>query len=216
MLLSMYLLYRLARSAKLRSCMHMVTVFILAVSFFSAFPTFLAFVFSPFGLGFPFLFAGFYLFGFLSFPFYALIGSTRIFENYLPHYVWYYELRFLTIDITSSNFSYSSYLTECISYFPFFLFVNILGAHLGYWIGKKHRIQLFGSKRWKTFWGLVGVTLIMGTLLSAYSVPGLVYANERVWGALFGFGVILVETIFFSWLIKMPRRCMHSKSTIQN
>jgi len=195
----------------------MVTVFILAVSFFSAVPTFLAFIFSAFGLRMPaafFYFGGFFLFGFLSFPFYASIDYTRIFENYLSHNVWYYKLRFLTIDITSSNFSPSSYLTECISHFPFFLVVNILGALAGYWIGKKHRIQLFGSKWWKIFWGLVGVTLIMDTVLPLYFAPGLVNANPFVWFILFGFAIILVETIFLSWLIRCTRRFLASISLV--
>ena len=129
MLLSMYLLYRLARSAKLRSYMPIVAVLILVVSVLPAiFPVTLVI-----GVTWPVTF--------LSFPFYASMGYTRIFENYLPHHIWYYKLQFLGLTITSSNFSPSSALTECIRHFPFFLVVNILGALLGYWIGKKHRVR---------------------------------------------------------------------------
>jgi hypothetical protein len=129
MLLSMYLLYRLVRSAKLRSYMPMVAGFILVVSVLPViFPlTIMIWVTWPVT--------------FLSFPFFASMGYTRIFENDLPHHIWYYKLQFLFLDITSSNFSPSSYLTECIRHFPFFLVVNILGALLGYWIGKKHGVR---------------------------------------------------------------------------
>jgi hypothetical protein len=129
MLLSMYLLYRLARTAKLRSYMPMVAGFILVVSLLPAIlpVTLVIQVTWPVT--------------FLSFPFFASMGYTRIFENDLPRHIWYYKLQFLVLDITSSNFSPSSALTECIRHFPFFLVVNILGALLGYWIGKKRRVR---------------------------------------------------------------------------
>ncbi len=129
MLLSMYLLYRLARSAKLRSYMPIVPVLILVVSVLPAiFPLTI-------------MIGGTWPVTFLSFPFFASMGETRIFENYLPHHIWHYTFQFLGLTITYSNFSPSSYLTECIRHFPFFLVVNILGALLGYWIGKKHRVR---------------------------------------------------------------------------
>jgi len=86
------------------------------------------------------------------------------------------------------------------------LFVNVLSAFVGFWVGKKHRIQLFGSKWWKVLWGFVGVTLTVGTVVSVYLGPSFTYAIDwHVGFTLIGFGIILLETIFLSWLIGKMR-----------
>jgi hypothetical protein len=89
-----------------------------------------------------------------------------------------------------------------VTAFSLSLLVNVSGALVGYWIGKKHRIQLFDSKWWRIFWGLVGVTLVAGIAVPVLSVPGLTYAIDwRLGYALIGLGIILLETISFPWLM---------------
>jgi hypothetical protein len=196
MLLSMYLLYRLARSAKLRSYMPMVTVFILVVSVLPViFPlTFLI------GITFPVTF--------LSWPaLFAVDPFHRIIE-YIPEtHEWniehatYHEAIFLTMKVETLDWHEFFVIAFSLS-----LFVNVLGASLGYWIGKKHRIQFFGSEWWRIFWGLVGGTLIVGIVVPVLSVPDIAYAiSWRVGFTLIGFGIILLETIFLSWLIDKMR-----------
>jgi hypothetical protein len=192
MLLSMYLLYRLARSAKLRSYMPKIAVFILVVSVLPVLFGVSLWVIIVFPL---------YLFSFLAWPATFLIDFLYRPQVGSMHVEPKYTILFLTGQF--ETLSWDEYFAVA---FSLSLFVNVLGALVGYWVGKKHRIQLFGSKRWKTFWGLVGVTLIMAPFLSLFSAPDLVYANSDVWGTLFGFGIILLETTFFSWLIKMRAR----------
>jgi len=183
MLLSMYLLYRLARSAKLRSYMPKIAVFILVVSVL------------PVIFPLTFMIGATWPVSFLSWP-------ALPFDELLPRrvaefvYIRYYGALFLTIAFETSN--RGEYLATAFSWS---LFVNVLGAFVGFWIGKKHRIQLFGGKWWKIFWGLVGVTLIAGIVIPVLSVPDLTYAIDwHIAYTLIGFGIILLETIFFSGL----------------
>jgi len=188
MLLSMYLSYRLARSAKLGSYMPRITVFILVVSLL---PVIIPLTFLV-GLTWPV--------SFLSWP-------ALPFDELLPRrvaefvYVRYYGALFLTLYFETSN--RGEYLATAFSWS---LFVNVLGAFVGFWVGKKHRIQLFGSKWWKVLWGFVGVTLTLGIVVSVYLGPSFTYAIDwHVGFTLIGFGIILLETIFFSWLIDKIR-----------
>lgn len=78
--------------------------------------------------------------------------------------------------------------------FSFFLLVNILGAHLGYWVGKKYEIQ-FGDG-WKVLCGFAGVVCIGVSFI----VPNALYELFGI--TLSGLGFVLFETIFLSWLIE--------------
>jgi len=191
MLLSMYLLYRLARSAKLRSYMPMVTVFILVVSVLPViFPlTFMIGVTWPVTfLSWPALF--------MVDPFHRIIEYIPETDEWDIQHATNHETLFLTTKIATLDWQ-----EFFVTAFSLSLFVNVLGALVGYWIGKKHRIQFFRSKRWKTCWGLVGVILIAGIAVPVLSVPGLTYAIDwRLGYTLIGLGIILLETIFFSWL----------------
>jgi hypothetical protein len=115
--------------------------------------------------------------------------------------VGYYGALFLTMYFEISN--RGEYLATA---FLWLLFVNALGAFVGFWVGKEHRIQLFDSKWWKVLWGFVGVTLTLGIVVSVYLEPSFTYAIDwHVGFTLIGFGIILLETIFFSWLIDKIR-----------
>jgi len=102
----------------------------------------------------------------------------------------HFAIRFLTKDIASSPDGGIGFVAP----FAFFLLVNILGAHLGYWVGKKYEIQ-FGDG-WKVLCGFAGVVCIG----ISFIVPHALY--ERVGITLFGLGFVLFETIFLSWLIE--------------
>ena len=176
--------------------MPMVTVFILAVSVLPViFPlTFLIWITFPVTfLSWPALFG--------VDPFYRIIEYIPETDEWNIEYATYHEAFFLTMKVGTLDWHEFFVIAFSLS-----LFVNVLGASLGYWIGKKHRIQFFGSEWWRIFWGLVGGTLIVGIVVPVLSVPGLIYAiSGRVAFTLIGFGIILLETIFFSWLIRCAR-----------
>lgn len=193
----MYLLYRLARGAKLESYMPEIAVFVIAVSLISAVPLLLGycvflllfpliFFLLPLGGCLYYIFLG--SFTFLSFPFYA--WHYEVFDSSGSMGEWHLAIRFLTTDIASSPDGGIGFIAP----FSFFLLVNILGAHLGYWVGKKYEIQ-FGDG-WKVLCGFAGVVCIGVSFI----VPHALY--ERVGVVLSGLGFVLFETIFLSWLIE--------------
>jgi len=91
----------------------------------------------------------------LSLPFYA---STSLdlpikFLNYPPIPRLFnltkiiYQIDFLTFEIISINTYYSSFTLEIASLcYSFFLLVNIVGAIVGYWIGKSEILERFFKK----------------------------------------------------------------------
>jgi hypothetical protein len=134
-------------------------------------------------------------------PFYRIIEYIPETDEWDIQHATYHETFFLTTKI--ATFDWHEFF---VTAFSLSLFVNVLGALVGYWVGKKHRIQLFGSAWWKVLWGFVGVTLILGIAVPVYSVPGLTYAIDwHVGYTLIGFGIILLETILFSWQIGKMR-----------
>ena len=160
----MYLLYRLSRSAKLESYMPEIAVFVIAVSLISAVPLLLGyyvflllfpliFFLRPLGGCLYYIFLG--SFTFLSFPFYA--WHYEVFDSSGSMGERHLAIRFLTTDIASSDGGIGF-----IAPFSFFLLVNSLGAHLGYWVGKKYEIQ-FGDG-WKVLCGFAGVVCIGGLI----------------------------------------------------
>ena len=200
MLLSMYLLYRYARSAKLRSYVLEITLFILAISLFSTnFPVNQFFI-----LTFPF--------NFLSWPAYSWYlkfcapESLIQYDIYRFNFIPYRGTSFLTIDVTStpsweyhdgsliSNDLWS--LEQSVNTFLFFLLVNILGAFLGYWIGKNHELPHFSDK----WWIVVGAT---GLACMGFPFMFGLSLGVKATIALFGVGTILLETILLTMLIEV-------------
>ena len=180
-----YFLTKLAR----KDFVPIITVFIILVSFFSAY-------FPASGprarshgiiLVFPF--------SFLSFPFYDFIDEVFVEPVY---WVEVHRIRFFTVDITSSPSMVGLINMQSISIFSFFLLVNILGALLGYWIGKRRRIPHFSSM-WSTVFGLVSVGL--GSVLIIIGAGH--FIGENIGMTLFGFGILLLETIILSKLGKL-------------
>ena len=113
MLLSMFLSFHLVRKVSSRDYVQLTTILIL--------------VFSLFSMILP-----------LSFPFYTLLKMTLI-----P--MRFYMLYFLTFKISESVFWINlagtsvfiqRYFLMFLLYYLFFLSVNIVGAIIGYWIGK--------------------------------------------------------------------------------
>ncbi len=122
-------------------------------------------------------------FSFLSFPFYAYGESVAWIRNVRIH--------FLTIDLTNP-LPYD--LGTRLVAFPFFLLVNVLGALLGYWMGKKLKMELFDSGLWTVFFGLVGISSMgLSFLLAGFGAIG-----EIAWTTFFGFGTFLLEAVFLS------------------
>ena len=179
MLLSMYFGYRLERSGRLEEERYLIFAFIIAVSLLSV-----LFSLSTWAMIiFPLL-----LFSFLAWPaIFFVAGGLSLHDEHT------YIVFFLTRQFETS-FAFA---------FSLSILLNILGALLGvlfgYWIGKKHKLQFVCSKLWKPFCFCVGVTMIVSVFVLVYSVPGTVY--WPFWWSFLGFGIILLETIFFPRLI---------------
>jgi len=111
-------------------------------------------------------------------------------------------IRFSTIDVT-----YTIYSTpnlgglDVIKAFSFFLFVNILGALLGYWISKKYRIQLLSRKWWTAIRIFCAGLLFMPYNLVVAWFYLFRFLSYAWYTCLFGFGIILLEIILLSLLI---------------
>jgi hypothetical protein len=72
----------------------------------------------------------------LSFPLYASLDTDWLFDaslDFPPRY-GFYELHFLTLEIGDLLFPFTSDLL--ILFYSLFILVNIIGAIIGYWIGK--------------------------------------------------------------------------------
>jgi hypothetical protein len=189
MLLSMYASYHWARTDTLRSYLLKVILFIVGVSFWSViFPVTWFFLFL-----FPFLFLTF-----LSWP--------AIFYSGLGDYVRPRWINFLTLNISTSDT-----LEYVIIAFSVSIFVNILGALLGYLIYasiKKLRIQFPSNRWWKILWISVGIICVV-PYLGGLFVPQLmnVFYPLMPWNSftsiyLLGFGFILLDTIILSELLE--------------
>ncbi len=188
MLLSTYLMYRLARSARLKWYILIVTLFIIVISYASAF----------------------YFWGmFISFPFYSWWTYTRILENDQFHSISYYGIRFLLVDITQAPYSETLPGGTFVSHnhhhhiiaFSFFLAVNTVGALLGYWMGKKYRIQLLSGKSWIVVCFIsIGLATVLGRVLPI----------AMLWAPFFGFATFLLEKLLIDLLflirIRTPKK----------
>ncbi len=173
MLLSMCASYLWAKELSKEDYILTIAVFIILISLL---PAIIGITMNPFWLiYFPFTF--------LSFPFYAYSESVAWIRNV--------RIRFLTIDLMNPlPFDLGTLLVA----FPFFLLVNVLGALLGYWMGKKLVMEFFGGRLWTVFFGFVGISSIGLSFLLA----GLGDIGEIAWATFFGFGTFLLEAIFLS------------------
>jgi len=154
MFLSTFLSFVLARKFKGRKYAIFVFVTIVVVSFFSAFGWITIRQYEEF----PLRTTEYYRLHPvpLSFPFYA---STSLhlpitLLNYPPVLRLFdltkiiYRINFLTLEIISINTLYSSFTFGIApSCYSFFLVVNIIGAVVGYWIGKSTILERFFKKK---------------------------------------------------------------------
>lgn len=186
MLLSMYFGYRLERSGRLEEERYLISVFIIAVSFLSVLFSLSIWTIIIFPLS---------LFSFLAWPAtFFITGGLSLHDEHK------YIIFFLTGQCMQT-LNWGGYFAFA---FSLSLLLNILGALLGvlfgYWIGKKHKLQFVCSKLWKPFCFFVGVTLIVSVFVLVYSGT----VHTIYWGILWsflGFGIILLETLFFPSLI---------------
>jgi len=174
MLLSMYAAYHWARISKEAFALRMA-FFIILISFLSAISPF------PFGVLLP---LPLFVSPVLSFPFYAYYKKVLV-EGY---WVSFFRIRFLGIDITSTPSSRGLEQLAPVSSF-FFLFINFVGALLGFWINRNGRIQEWGnSKRWNLLGALLG-SVSMGAGLGL----GNLYDVDQA--ALFLFGILVLAIV---------------------
>ena len=147
MLLSTFLSFVLARKFQGRKYAIFVFVVIVLVSFFSAFgwitihqrtdythKTVQWYKFHPVPLSFPVYASVFY---------HLTVGPLPIDESEII-----YQIGFLAFEIARVTTYYFSFtLVNVFNYYSFFLVVNIVGAFVGYWIGKSTILERFFKKR---------------------------------------------------------------------
>ena len=165
MLLSMYASYHWARG---KNYVHNIGFFILLISFLSSlFPigTLLFFTFP---------------FPFLSFPLYAYIDP--IFIEGLG-WVDFLGIRFFSI---GSAYPLPTGLENIFLLFLLFLFVNLIGARLGYEASRVRRIREWGTTK---TWSFLGFILAIAFIGVGYwlgsSIPPITKSDKEV---IYGFG----------------------------
>jgi hypothetical protein len=180
MLLSMYLSYRLANRGK---DIHILLIgfFVLLVSFCSALlPIYneaMAFFFMPVSV--------------LSFPFYGFVESL-FFEGL--EWVPFVKIRFFTLDLTTLlPVSRGQQVA-----FPLYLLVNTVGALLGYWVGRKYRIQFLLSN---VEWLVLQLFVAIGSIGYAFIVDGTSWFCQQIGFNLFLFGFFMIDTLLLSLLL---------------
>jgi len=210
LLLSTYLSYRLVGSVSPSSQMFVMMFFTVVFSGLSAF-----FPASEWMFLFMIPFVSF--FPVVSFPFYSWVielAASEALRQRDIYWIYHRGLSFLTAEIASipeveiqnGVLLRHDLLREqlVVHAFTFFLIFNILGALLGYWIGKKYEIKFFSTKRWLALCGLVGVCILaLGFVVYAvipkppYPLP-LSYKLRGIiiWGGMyFCFDIIFLEIL---------------------
>ncbi len=153
----------------------------------------------------------------VSFPFYSWVielAGSEAFRQRDIYWIYHRGVSFLTVEIASTpkyEIRNGALITHDLLWgeqfpiaFTLFLAFNILGALLGYWIGKKYKMEFFSTKRWLALCGLVGVCILpLGFVFYAimpkpphplpvdYKLLGI-----NLWGGLyFCFDIIFLEIL---------------------
>jgi len=205
MLLSMYLLYRFARSGRSWSYLFDFGLFVVLISFVCAvFPVSEFFIFPL---------------GYLSFPFYVWTGELAAPAVLRALYPWlpYHSVRFLAVDLSLTPdwaLSGSGVVTGPEFYgsavgfvFSVFLLVNVLGGVVGYLVGRRYTFPAWSEGRWLVV-GVVSAVVAFVSAVVIVSAFPLVYSSvvESVLTVVFGFGVVVVGAVFLSFLVDLAER----------
>jgi len=208
MFLSLYLMYRFARSGRSWSYLFDVGLFVILISLVSVvFPVTMWVVFTfPVSL--------------LSFPFYFWVGELQAPPEMRDTFPWVYyrSVRFLTVDLNlTPDWQLSGgqlvsrgelyYNDSFIVAFSILLLANILGGVIGYLVGRRYELRVGSEDRWIA----VGVVCTVLAIASGI-VVGAVFPRvnwsvvEPVLTFMFGFGVIVVECVLLSFLVSYVKR----------
>jgi len=208
MLLSTYLSYRLVESVSPRSQMFVMMFFAVVFSGLSAF-------FPASEWMFFFMIPTVSFFPVVSFPFYSWfieLAASEALKQRNIYWIYHRGLSFLTVEIVSTpryEIRNGALITHDLlgEHFPIaftvFLIFNIFGALLGYWIGKKYKIEFFSTNSWLALCGLVGVCLLAWNLVF-YATPKPPYpiplsyklSGMNIWGGMyFCFDIIFLEIL---------------------
>lgn len=207
MLLSMYLLYRFARSGESWTYVFDVGLFVVLISLLSALvPVSEFFIFS-----FPV--------SFLSFPFYFWTGDLAAPAALRNSYPWlpYHSLRFLTVDLNlTPDYAFSGggidtgpqfYTGAVVFAFWVLLLVNVLGGVVGYVVGRRFSFPAWSEGRCLVV-GFVSVVVAIVSAMILANVFPTVYLPVAgvVLVVVFGFGAILIGMVLLSFLIGLAER----------
>lgn len=208
MLLSMYLLYRYAKSGKSWSYLVEVGLFVVMVSLVSTLFPVTQFVLFTLPMSF------------LSFPFYFWFGELRAPPELRYTYPWlpYHSVRFLSVDlnltpdwrlsgggiVTGPEFYSDAFVATFLALF----LVNVLGGVFGYFVGRRYEFPVLGEERWVVI-GVASVVLAFasGVVVNAVFPSGVNwFVVEPVLMSVFGFGVIVVEAVLLSFLVGLAEQ----------
>jgi hypothetical protein len=207
MLLSMYLLYRFARSGESWTYVFDVGLFVVLISLLSALVPVSEFFFFSFPVSF------------LSFPFYFWTGDLAAPAALRGSFPWlpYHSIRFLTFDlnltpdyavigggITTDSQFYGSGVA--FAFWVLFL-VNVLGGVVGYVVGRRFSFPAWSEGRCLIV-GIVSVVVsfvgavVLGEFFSSFYSP----VVGVVFFVVFGFGAILVDLVVLWFLLGLAER----------
>lgn len=195
MLISLYLLYRYARSGRSKSYLFDIGLFVVLISLVSTFYPLTSHAFLTLPLSF------------VSFPFYFWRGGLAWLE--------FHSVRFLTVDyvllphyeLVDGQIQYfgahENYGSALAVGFLVFLLANSLGGVLGYLIGSRYKARVLNEKLW-TAVGFVFILLwFVGVLAERFFG---VVIGERGLMAFFGFGVVVFAALIVSFLVQFVRQ----------
>lgn len=208
MLLSMYLLYRYARSGRSKSYLFDIGVFVVLISLFSVFFPVTGFLFVLSLFCFPFYFwAG------------ELAAPSSLGLDLSSRYPWlhYHSVRFLVFDLNLTpdwelsggqitEYSvWSNYNNGLLIAFSVFFLVNVLGGALGYVIGRRREVAVMSEERW----AIVGIACMAAAFVllleSVFPLSGARTSWMQVAGALaffsFAVGVVVLGALVLSFLV---------------
>lgn len=207
MLLSMYLLYRFARSGKSWTYVFDIGLFVVLISFVSALIPVTEFVIFSFPVSF------------LSFPFYFWSGELAAPEALRGSYPWLpcHSVRFLTANLNltpdwalngSGIATGPQFYSSAFGFaFLVLLLANMLGGVLGYFVGRRYALPAWGEVRLL----LVGVASVVlafvGAIFVVNAFPSVSLSIvEPVFDSVFGFGTVVVDIVFLWFLIGLAER----------
>jgi len=208
MFLSMYLMYRFARSGRSWSYLFDVGLFVVLISLISTVFPVTMFVLFTFPVSF------------LSFPFYFWVGELQAPAALRDTYPWLYyrSVRFLTVDLNlTPDWQLSGaqlvshgelyYNNAFVVAFSMLLLANVLGGVIGYLVGRRYQLRVWSEERWVVVGVVSAVLAFVSGIVVGTLFPWVNWSLvEPVLTVVLGFGVIVVGAVMLSFLVDYVKK----------